>query len=184
MALATFVARVLAAVALSLSVGAGTVTSHARPHTSSPAATVVGFYADPALYSNGGGGWELWSDGEVDTVPDTQCLANCQLVPPCDPTQFPCFYGDLPTIGVHVDDIVSMLANPTGTGYYLLGRDGGVFSFRLHYYGSMPALGESGLPPAIGMSWCGTYSPPTGYAIVVNAPGSGQGAETFNFNCF
>ena len=39
------------------------------------------------------------------------------------------FYGSLPGIGVHVNDIVGMVTTSDDKGYYLLGRDGGVFAF-------------------------------------------------------
>ena len=38
-------------------------------------------------------------------------------------------YGDLPGLGVPVDDIVAIVVSPDSGGYDLFGRDGGVFSF-------------------------------------------------------
>ena len=39
------------------------------------------------------------------------------------------FYGSLPGLGVHVDDIVGLVGDTGGGGYLLVGRDGGVFIF-------------------------------------------------------
>jgi hypothetical protein len=52
------------------------------------------------------------------------------------------FYGSLPGIGVHVDDIVGMVPSANDQGYFLVGRDGGVFSFGDTYFeGSLPGIG-------------------------------------------
>ena len=52
------------------------------------------------------------------------------------------FYGSLPGIGVHVNDIVGMVTTSDDKGYYLLGRDGGVFAFGdANFYGSLPGIG-------------------------------------------
>ncbi len=47
------------------------------------------------------------------------------------------FYGSLPGLGVHVDDIAGMVSSPDDRGYFLIGRDGGVFAF-----GDAPFLGS------------------------------------------
>ncbi|MDA8311104.1 MAG: hypothetical protein M0Z46_10935, partial [Actinomycetota bacterium] len=48
------------------------------------------------------------------------------------------FYGSLPGMGVHVSDVVGILATPDGHGYWLVGKDGGVFSFGdARFFGSM-----------------------------------------------
>ena len=49
------------------------------------------------------------------------------------------FYGSLPQIGVHVHNIVGIISTPTGHGYWLIGSDGGVFSF-----GDASFLGSEG----------------------------------------
>ena len=52
------------------------------------------------------------------------------------------FYGSLPGIGVHVNDIVGMATASDDQGYYLVGRDGGVFAFGdATFYGSLPGIG-------------------------------------------
>jgi hypothetical protein len=39
------------------------------------------------------------------------------------------YYGSLPGLGIHVDDIVGIIAAPDGGGYLLVAADGGVFAF-------------------------------------------------------
>jgi uncharacterized repeat protein (TIGR02543 family) len=52
------------------------------------------------------------------------------------------FYGSLPGIGVHVNDIVGMVTTADNKGYYLVGSDGGVFAFGdATFYGSLPGIG-------------------------------------------
>ncbi len=52
------------------------------------------------------------------------------------------FYGSLPGLGVHVDDIVGMVPSPDDKGYFLVGQDGGVFAFGdAPFLGSLPGLG-------------------------------------------
>jgi subtilase family serine protease len=51
------------------------------------------------------------------------------------------FYGSLPGLGVHVNDIVGMVPSPDDKGYFLVGQDGGVFAFGdAPYLGSLPGL--------------------------------------------
>jgi hypothetical protein len=51
------------------------------------------------------------------------------------------FYGDLPHLKVHVDDIVGITPTPDGRGYWLVGRDGGLFAFGdAPYEGSLVSL--------------------------------------------
>ena len=51
------------------------------------------------------------------------------------------FYGSLPGLGVHVNDINGMVPSPGDMGYFLVGRDGGVFAFGdAPYLGSLPGL--------------------------------------------
>ena len=52
------------------------------------------------------------------------------------------FYGSLPGIGVHVNDIVGMVTTADNKGYYLVGSDGGVFAFGdATFDGSLPGIG-------------------------------------------
>ncbi len=52
------------------------------------------------------------------------------------------FYGSLPGLGIHVDNIVGIAPAANYGGYYLIGSDGGVFSFGdTVYEGSLPGLG-------------------------------------------
>jgi len=54
------------------------------------------------------------------------------------------FEGSLPSLGFAVDDIVGMVATPTGRGYWLAGADGGVFAFGdAPYLGSLPGNGTT-----------------------------------------
>ena len=51
------------------------------------------------------------------------------------------FFGSLPGLGIHVDDIAGMVPSPDDRGYFLVGRDGGVFSFGdAPFLGSLPGL--------------------------------------------
>jgi len=51
-------------------------------------------------------------------------------------------YGDLPTLGVSANDVVSIVPTPDGAGYWLIGRDGGVFAFGdAGFVGSLPGIG-------------------------------------------
>jgi hypothetical protein len=48
------------------------------------------------------------------------------------------FFGSIPGLGLHLNNIVGMGATPDGGGYWLVGSDGGVFSFGdAVFYGSM-----------------------------------------------
>jgi hypothetical protein len=52
------------------------------------------------------------------------------------------YFGSLPGLGVHVNDIVGMAPTPDGLGYWLVAADGGLFGFGdAHFYGSLPGLG-------------------------------------------
>jgi hypothetical protein len=52
------------------------------------------------------------------------------------------FFGSLPGLGVHVNNIVGMVGSANGQGYFLVGSDGGVFSFgSTTFAGSLPGLG-------------------------------------------
>ena len=52
------------------------------------------------------------------------------------------FYGSLPGMGIHVNDIVGMANTIDFQGYYLVGSDGGVFAFGdAKFLGSLPGMG-------------------------------------------
>ena len=52
------------------------------------------------------------------------------------------FYGDLPDLGKHVSDIVAIAPTTDGNGYYLVGADGGFFTFGdAKFHGSLPGIG-------------------------------------------
>jgi kumamolisin len=51
------------------------------------------------------------------------------------------FFGSLPGLGIHVNDVAGMVPSPDDMGYFLVGRDGGVFSFGdAPFLGSLPGL--------------------------------------------
>lgn len=73
--------------------------------------------------STGNGYWQVASDGGVFAFGSAQ------------------FYGSLPGVGVHVNNIIGMARTPTDKGYWLVGKDGGVFAFGdAGFYGSLPGL--------------------------------------------
>jgi hypothetical protein len=51
------------------------------------------------------------------------------------------YYGSLPGLGIHVNNIVGIVPSATDTGYFLVGSDGGVFAFNTTFAGSLPGLG-------------------------------------------
>jgi hypothetical protein len=52
------------------------------------------------------------------------------------------FYGSLPGIGVHVNNIVGIVPTTDDKGYYLVGKDGGVFAFGdAAFENSLPGMG-------------------------------------------
>jgi len=52
------------------------------------------------------------------------------------------FDGSLPSLGVHVDNIVAVVPTADSKGYWMIGSDGGVFAFGdAGFVGSLPALG-------------------------------------------
>ena len=59
------------------------------------------------------------------------------------------FYGDLPASGTHVsEDIVAIDGSPDGQGYYLVGVDGGVFTFGDTYFHTRARFPRSTSTPA------------------------------------
>jgi len=51
------------------------------------------------------------------------------------------FYGSLPGLGVHVNNITGIVPTATDTGYFLVGSDGGVFAFNAPFANSLPGIG-------------------------------------------
>ena len=52
------------------------------------------------------------------------------------------FFGSLPGLGIHVNDIVGIVPSSDYQGYFLVASDGGVFSFGdTQFEGSLPGLG-------------------------------------------
>jgi hypothetical protein len=51
------------------------------------------------------------------------------------------FYGSLPGLGVHVDDITGIVPTALDNGYFLVGSDGGVFAFNAPFANSLPGIG-------------------------------------------
>jgi hypothetical protein len=52
------------------------------------------------------------------------------------------YYGSLPGLGIHVNDIVGIVPTFDEHGYYIVGSDGGVFAFGdATYEGSLPGIG-------------------------------------------
>jgi hypothetical protein len=61
------------------------------------------------------------------------------------------FFGSLPGLGVHVDDVVAMATTDDHEGYWLVAADGGVFAFGdARFHGSL--AGEHLDAPVVGMT--------------------------------
>src|SRR5579862_6979755 len=101
---------------------ASSAHSSPAPTPPAPVAKPVGYFQGPVGYTTGGG-WVVWSNGLVKAMGG------------------PATYGDLPSRGIHVNDIVSMLPTYNGRGYYLVGADGGVFAFGdAKFYGALTMM--------------------------------------------
>lgn len=62
------------------------------------------------------------------------------------------FYGSLPGLGIHVNNIVGIVPSYNYQGYFLVGSDGGVFSFGdTTFEGSLPGLGVHPNLPIVGI---------------------------------
>jgi Putative Ig domain/Fibronectin type III domain len=91
----------------------------ATPETTQAPAGSVALVADPT-----GGFWVVGNDGTV--TPYGEAVS----------------YSDLPSLGVTVSNIVSLVPTYDGKGYWLIGADGGVFAFGdAGSAGSLPGLG-------------------------------------------
>jgi hypothetical protein len=77
-----------------------------------------------AALPSGSGYWIVHSDGGVFSYGSAR------------------YFGSLPGLGIHVDNIVGIAATPDGNGYWLVGSDGGVFAF-----GDASYLGSIGGKP-------------------------------------
>ena len=120
-------ARVVGASATSATVvvpsGGGEVSVHAT--------SVEGSGTQAAAFDNTGSGSSsgydlVGRDGGVFVFPTNQAGG---------------FYGSLPGLGVHVNDIEGMVPSPDDRGYFLVGQDGGVFAFGdAPFLGSLPGL--------------------------------------------
>ena len=51
------------------------------------------------------------------------------------------FFGSLPGLGVHVNDITGIVPTSDDNGYFLVGSDGGVFAFHAPFANSLPGIG-------------------------------------------
>jgi len=93
-----------------------------------PTAPIVGIAATP----DGAGYWLVSADGGVFSFGDAYfygSLPEQHLVP------------SAPYLALTADTIVGITADPAGGGYWLIGEDGGVFSF-----GAAPYLGAASQP--------------------------------------
>jgi hypothetical protein len=99
-----------------------TVTSSTSPGLSQLTGTPI------ALATKARSGYDLvGSDGGVFVFPTGQSGG---------------FYGSLPSLRVHVSNVVGIVPSADFHGYFLVGSDGGVFSFGdTHFVGSLPGIG-------------------------------------------
>ena len=51
------------------------------------------------------------------------------------------FYGSLPGLGIHVNNVTGIVPTATDDGYFLVGSDGGVFAFNAPFANSLPGIG-------------------------------------------
>ena len=99
----------------------------APPSSAGPPSSTLPVSTPGTASSNDGSGYDLVGrDGGVFVFPEGESGR---------------FFGSLPGLGVHVDDVTGMVPSPDDKGYFLVGRDGGVFSFGdAPYLGSLPGL--------------------------------------------
>ena len=51
------------------------------------------------------------------------------------------FYGSLPGLGIHVNNVTGIVPTIKDDGYFLVGSDGGVFAFNAPFANSLPGIG-------------------------------------------
>jgi len=92
---------------------------------SRPPIALSALLSEAAITIDGGGYWEVGTDGGIFGFGDAV------------------FYGSLPSVGVTASaPIIGMARTPDGRGYWLLGADGGVFTFgSATFAGSAAPLG-------------------------------------------
>lgn len=161
-----------------------------------PDATLLDIQSTPA----GCGFWLLYSNGNIAPIGDATNLGSFSTTALGPGEHFATFsatqtgsglwgftnlgrvvvigdavdFGDLPTLGVvPSQDIVDSVALPSGTGYLMLGADGGIFAFPTDngaiFQGSLPQLGVVLNSPAVGI----VPDPDgTGYWIVASDGGA------------
>jgi hypothetical protein len=84
------------------------------------------------------------------------------------------FYGSLPGLGVKVNDIVGLVPTSDSKGYWLVGKDGGVFAFGdAPFYGSLPSIGVH-VDDVVGV----VADPATGGYWVIGSDGTVWGFNT------
>ncbi len=107
--------------------GTGAVSVGASSPVGAGVSTVAfTFPPSPPAHGSDSGYDLVGQDGGVFVFPTTQSGG---------------FFGSLPGLGVHVDDITGMVPSPDDRGYFLVGQDGGVFSFGdAPFLGSLPGL--------------------------------------------
>jgi hypothetical protein len=91
----------------------------------------------------------------ASTTPDIADLTGTVFVVPSGPTGYDLagsdggvftfgtvgFFGSLPGLGIHVDDVVAMAATDDDEGYWLVAADGGVFAFGdARFHGSLAGV--------------------------------------------
>jgi subtilase family serine protease len=129
-------ANVLSASATSATVfvptGSGTVTVSSTSLMGAGTTTRLFTYTPPsspppAVVPASSSGYDLvGQDGGVFVFPTNQSGG---------------FYGSIPGLGIHVQDITGMVPSPDDGGYFLVGQDGGVFSFGdAPFLGSLPGI--------------------------------------------
>ena len=113
--------------------------------------------SDGVATADGGGDWEVGTDGGVFSYGDAH------------------FYGSLPGVGISpTAPIVGIAPGPGDRGYWLLGADGGVFAFGdAVFHGSAARSGLSWLAPALTLPvleiWDSIYFKPTAIGLSADA---------------
>jgi parallel beta-helix repeat protein len=121
----------------------------AAPPTATGTSTIAASFSGTGIYTNSTSANTVsLTVNPVPPPPPTPTAAGYDLVGSDGgvfvfPTgQSAGFYGSLPGLGIHVNNIVGMTPAAGDLGYYLVGSDGGVFAFgSAPYLGSLPGLG-------------------------------------------